>query len=291
MVGLVTLAVGMVLGAAGCDRTQAASETQPVSTQPVTLTRELTLDLGDGVGIKLVLIPAGKFTMGSPPTEKGRMWGEDQHEVTINNPFYMGMYPVTVDQYSRFVRDTGRLHQNPRFPQAGDHPVACVSWDDAQAFCKWSSKKTGRMVALPSDAQWEYACRAGSATKFYFGDNDDQLGDYAWFAGNSGNTTHPVGRKKPNAWGLYDMHGNVCQWCLDYLPSYNKGPNDFDWNTGLRVRDFKVIRGGTYAADSTWCRDANRGGGVHDDRRPPVYGFRIIVTTMPDPVGTLKGEE
>ena len=95
-----------------------------------------------------------------------------------------------------------------------------VSWDDASAFCKWLSKKTGKTVVLPTEAQWEYACRAGSKTRFSFGDKDSDLGDYAWYSDNSGGMTHPVGQKKPNAWGLYDMHGNAWQWCSDSYGPY-----------------------------------------------------------------------
>ena len=269
------LVLGITFTADGCGRTKAVGQTQPASTRPAALAKELILNLGNGVNMKLVLIPAGKFMMGSLETEKGRMWGEDQHEVTISNPFYMGMYPVTADQYGQFVKDTSHVHQKPGFPQTGDHPVVNVSWDDSQAFCKWLSKKIGETVTLPTDEQWEYACRAGSTTTFYFGEDENELGDYAWFAGNSGNTTHAVGQKKPNAWGLYDMHGNVWQWCSDVYAVYNKGPNDID-GTGLRVRDFHVVRGGSYFNNPTACRSACRDREVHDTRTA-VNGFRIVM--------------
>ena len=165
--------------------------------------KELTLDLGDKVTLKLVRIPAGKFLMGSPETEKDRSTDEVQHEVTISKPFYMGVTHVTVDQYAAFAEGTGegyktdaeeegnsagieikagklgcRVWPDARgalssFDQKGDHPVVQVSWNDAQAFCDWLSKKSGKTVCLPTEAQWEYACRAGTTTAYPWGDNPD----------------------------------------------------------------------------------------------------------------------
>jgi formylglycine-generating enzyme required for sulfatase activity len=217
--------------------------------------------------MKMMLIPAGDFIMGSSRTETGHTGDEVQKKVAISNPFYIGVYPVTVDLYY------GRRTSVPA--QTGEHPVANVSWDDAQNFCKQLSAKTGRKVVLPSQAQWEYACRAGSTTAYYFGDDAAKLGDYAWFADNSGNVTHPVGQKKPNAWGLYDMHGNVEQWCSDYLPEWGKGPDDLTTD-GWRVREFKVLRGGSYGNHSDACRSASLRTGVHTERSSD-RGFRVIV--------------
>ena len=184
--------------------------------------------------MKLAPIPPGKFLMGSPDNETGRNASEGpQHEVVLTGPFYMGVHDVTVGQFKAFVKETGYQTekgggayrfadgswqldplanwQNPGFEQSDDHPVVCVSWNDANAFCNWLSKKEKRMYQLPTEAQWEYACRAGTTTAYSFGDDPKDLGDYAWYQDNSGNHTHPVGGKKPNPWGLYDMHGNVWQ--------------------------------------------------------------------------------
>jgi formylglycine-generating enzyme required for sulfatase activity len=137
--------------------------------------------------------------------------GENRHEVTISKPFYMGETEVTQAQYEAV------MGTNPSHFKGATNPVECVCWDYATEFCKKLSDKTRQAVRLPMEAEWEYACRAGTATAFSFGDADSTIGDYAWYGANSGGTTHPVGQKKPNAWGLYDMHGNVWEWCADWF--------------------------------------------------------------------------
>lgn len=173
-----------------------------------------------------VTIKSGSFLMGSPEDEKGHFGDESpQHRVTIDYDFEMGKYPVTNKQYGLFL-DAHPDHpkpafwDNPKFNQP-DQPVVGVSWYDAQAFAEWAG---GR---LPTEAEWEYACRAGSTTRYHFGDDEDQLGEYAWYGENSESTTHPVGEKLPNKWGLYDMHGNVWEWTDDIWHSdYENAPND-----------------------------------------------------------------
>jgi len=231
---------------------------------------ELILDLGDRVTLKLVLIPAGKFLMGSPETESDRSDKKEvQHAVTISEPFYLGVTHVTIDQYAQFEKDTGKKRPVPRFKQTGDDPVVNVSWNDAQSFCMWLSKKTGETVDLPTEAQWEYACRAGTNTRFSFGEDDTDLDDYAWYARNSEKMTHPVGQKKPNAWGLYDMHGNVFDWCLDRYPAPDHyGP----FAAGV----LRLLRGGSYYSDPAACRSAFRGYIVEDTPDMNV-GFRVAV--------------
>ena len=202
---------------------------------------EIAVDLGNGVNLEMVHVPAGEFLMGSPDSDKDAdTWEKPQHRVRISKPFYLGACKVTVGQFRQFVSDTGYKTEGekdgtgaasfangnwtrkpeftwktPGFSQSEDDPVVCVSWNDATAFCQWLGRKDGRSYALPKEAQWEYACRAGSTTKYCFGDDEALLGEYAWHVGNSDGKTHPVGKKKPNAWGLYDMQGNAWEWCED----------------------------------------------------------------------------
>jgi len=247
---------------------------------PVVPPRELTLDLGKGISMKLVLIPAGKFLMGSPDSEKGRSPNEGpQHEVMITKPFYMGIYEVTQAQYEQV---TGK---NPSSFKGAQNPVEHVSCDDATEFCKKLSQKTGKMVSLPTEAQWEYACRSGSKTRFHFGDRDEDLSDYGWWGydkGNSDKQTHPVGGKKPNAFGLHDMHGNVWEWCSDWyvdsyanLPTGQAGAKNQD-PSGPNSGTLRVLRGGGWDIKPAICRSARR------VRRSPDLrlgdsGFRVSV--------------
>jgi len=287
--GMAMLAIGIILGVFAYVSRDSAAQAQ-AGGAGAAKPKELVLDLGDKVTLKLVQIPAGKFMMGSPKDEKDRQdneglppgkWvnGNPQIEVTISKPFYLGVTHVTVGQYAQFMKDTGQKHEEPGFKQTGDHPVVNVSWDDAQAFCQWLSKKSGKTVVLPTEAQWEYACRAGTKTRFSFGDKDDDLGDYAWYAGNSmdkdkgAQMTHPVAQKKPNAWGLYDMHGNAWQWCSDYYAEYTGVGTD---PTGPKDGGLRVLRGGSWYYIPWGCRSAFRGRGGPDDRGGGL-GFRVAV--------------
>jgi len=222
--------------------------------------KELTLDLGGGVTIKLVLIPAGKFMMGEE---------KDQHEVTISKPFYMGVTEVTQAQYQAI------MGTNPSDFKGATNPVENVSWNDATEFCKKLAGKTGKKVRLPTEAEWEYACRAGSKTQFCFGDADSTLGDYAWYSANSDQKTHPVGQKKPNAWGLYDVHGNVREWCADWYGEYPRGAaTDPQGPASGRLRE---LRGGSWDGDPGDCRAAGR-----CFSNPVIslnsFGFRVVVS-------------
>ena len=173
--------------------------------------------------------------------------------------FRIGKYPVTQIQYQAV------MGANPSYFQGNpQNPVENVSYDDAEAFCHKLSKATGKTYRLPTEAEWEYACRAGTTTDYYFGDDYRQLGDYAWYNGNSRQTTHPVGEKKPNAWRLYDMSGNVWEWCKD-----------------------AVNRGGSWGNLPILCRSASRLNNGRRDLRSFNYGFRVVETIRP----TLLAEE
>jgi formylglycine-generating enzyme required for sulfatase activity len=250
--------------------------------------------------MKLVLIPAGKFRMGSSPEEIEHLRKESfpgfpgwekletpQQEVRITRPFYLGAFEVTKGQFAAFVKDTAFQTEgdkagdkigwrNPGFDQTDDEPVVGVTWNDAEKFCRWLTRKEGRTYDLPTDAQWEYACRAGTTTVFFFGDDPKSLGDYAWHGENSGKRTHPVGGKKPNPWGLYDMYGNVREWCRDGLRPYATeavedpmGPEIIDGKPG------RVFRGSDFGGTAWTCRSAGR---LPRDatQRTNHSGFRVV---------------
>jgi formylglycine-generating enzyme required for sulfatase activity len=226
-------------------------------------------EITNTVGVKLVLIPAGEFLMGSPDSDEDSFdWEKPQHRVRIMQPFFLGATPVMQGQY-RAV--TGA---NPScFKGSDDLPVEVVSWHDAIAFCNKLSEREGLRpfyqfgagaqsgregYRLPTEAEWEYACRAGSQTRFSFGDDEASLGEHAWFSGNSGDKTHPAGQKRPNGWGLYDMHGNVWEWCEDWYEDnyYVNSPGDDP--LGPSQAAARVIRGGSWQNVSLSCRAANR---------------------------------
>ena len=183
-----------------------------------------SIELAPGVWLELQPIPAGTFLIGSPETEKARGEDETRHEVTLTQPFLIGKYPVTQAQW-RAV-----MGSNPSYFQGANLPVENVSWDDAQSFCVKVHEKTGHTVCLPTDAQWEYSCRAGTSTPFHFGQelNGTQAncdGNYPYGTTQKGpylGKTSPVGSYPANAWGLYDMHGNVWEWCQDWYSDYPK---------------------------------------------------------------------
>ena len=219
--------------------------------------KEIAVDLGHGVKLEMVLIPAGGFLMGSPDSDKrGTPDETPQHWVRINKPFYMGKYPVTQEQWQAVMGN------NPSHLKRPKNPVEMVSWDDCQVFLGKLNAQTGGQggkFALPTEAQWEYACRAGSTTQYCFGDDEAQLGKYAWYSANSGNiTTHPVGEKKPNAWGLYDMHGNVWEYCRDWYDEDYYVLSPADDPAGPPEGSDRVHRGGMWSNSPVGCRSAYR---------------------------------
>ena len=230
-------------------------------TAPVKITSLIT-SLPTNFKLEMVEIPGGKFIMGSDEYNSEK----PIHKVTVN-AFKIGKYPVTQAQYEA-VMGTNPSH----FAGNPQRPVENVSWFDSQTFCEKLSELTGQKYRLPTEAEWEYACRAGTQTRFSFGDDDSQLGDYAWFKDNSGNRTHPVGEKKANPWGLYDMHGNVWEWCEDsWHEDYKNAPNNgSSWNENNSQTSAKILRGGSWF-DVPWsCRSAYR------DRYYAVYWFNLI---------------
>jgi formylglycine-generating enzyme required for sulfatase activity len=231
---------------------------------------ELKLDLGGGVSMRLVEVPAGKFTMGAALNDPDRQPNEmPTHEVTISRAFFMGAYEVTQQQYKQV------MGENPSKFQRPDGPVDRVTWGDTVEFCKKMSAAVGRTVRLPTEAEWEYACRAGSRERFCFGDDAEKLGEYAWFGAPDG-ATHPVGQKKANRFGLYDMHGNVWEWCQDrYEPNYYaNGPNVDP--QGPETAENRVVRGGACQNTAKFCRSAYRRDYAAYEKLD-IYGFRVVV--------------
>jgi len=201
-----------------------------------------TENLGNGVQLEMIAIPGETFRMGSNDYDDEK----PIHQVNIQ-PFYLGTYSVTQEQYQ------GIMGMNPSRFKGAKRPVETVSWHNGVEFCKRLSQKTGKHYRLPSEAEWEYACRAGTQTKYYFGDDENQLDAYAWYSGSSKKETHPVGQKKPNQFGLYDMHGNVLEWCSDRWHSdYTKAPTDgSSWETG--TYNLRIQRGGSWNDRARLC--------------------------------------
>jgi formylglycine-generating enzyme required for sulfatase activity len=224
-----------------------------VSTLSCAPSHTKTIDLGNGVRMEFVLIPAGSFYMGSERAEVySRAIDEGPvHRVRISRPFYLAKYEVSQEQY------VAVMGKNPSRFSGRSLPVDSVPWKEAVAFCKRLNERDGNGCRLPTEAEWEYACRAGTDSRFYFGDRDSDLKDHAWYFDNSEKTTHPVGQKKPNAWGLYDMHGNVWEWCQDwYTDNYQNAPSTDP--EGPSSGKERVIRGGSWDLLAVFCRSACR---------------------------------
>jgi len=192
------------------------------------------------------------------------------HSITLTRPFYMGKWVVTQQKYVAVIG------ANPSGFKGRDNPVETVSWDDAQAYCKKLAEQTKQTVRLPTEAEWEYACRAGTTTTYHSGDAEADLARVAWYAANSKNTTHPVGQKEPNAFGLYDMHGNVWQWCQDWYGEDYYGKSEAENPQGPAQGAGRVLRGGSWYYPPGRCRAADRIGNDPDFRYNSV-GFRVVV--------------
>lgn len=267
---------------------------------------------------EMIAIPAGRFVMGSPADEPGRNADEGpQHPVEVR-PFWMGKCEVTWDEFDLFwkAHPGQKEDKEPETPKDADaitrptppyadetfnkgregHPVLGITHHAAMQYCRWLSMKTGKVYRLPTEAEWEYACRAGTKTAYFWGDDPKKLDEYGWFDDNADEKTHKVASKKPNPWGLYDMVGNVSEWCVDmYGKDYYK---TFDaakltlapvlLPTGQRFPH--VTRGGSWADEAPWCRSAARRGSEKswiklDPQRPQsiwwltsaeFVGFRVV---------------
>ena len=298
--------------------------------EPLTKTARPTSEadgrfITNSLGMKMMLIPEGVFPMGSDPSDsdasKGEAIGRDKHQVQITRPFYLGATEVTVGQFRQFVekttyktdvekdgkggkgwdegyrtflQDPKYTWRSPGFPQTDVQPVVLVSWNDAVAFCDWLSKKERQTYRLPTEAEWEYACRAGQATRFWFGGNMEDLATagnvadasakgiypsstYSINAKDGYIFTAPVGSFRPNAFGLFDTHGNVWEWCADWYAEdyYSKSPAADPMNSSPPPSNgCRVIRGGSWCSDRRYCRSANRGWCPPGAREVDI-GFRV----------------
>jgi formylglycine-generating enzyme required for sulfatase activity len=233
--------------------------------------RKSTLELGGDVKIEMVLIPAGEFEMGS---NDGGRDEKPVHKVKILRSFYMGKYVVTQAQYEKV------MGKNPSALKGETLPVDSVNYIDAEGFCKKASKFIGRPIRLPTEAEWEYACRAGTKTKYYTGDDAAALEQVGWFKENAEGKTHPVGQKKSNAWGLFDMQGNVLQWCQDWFGEDYYGKSETENPQGPSQKNAlatRLLRGSSRFNDAVNCRSARRTSIVNQlDHDDPQFGFRVV---------------
>jgi formylglycine-generating enzyme required for sulfatase activity len=234
-----------------------------------------------------------------------RIAGEGpQHRVQITRPLWLSRHEVTIGQFRQFAEGAkyktdaeqdgrggfgvvnGEWKQAPQFvwnadlgfPQTDQHPVVNISWNDSVAYCQWlSQKQSGWTFTLPTEAQREYACRAGTTTYWHFGDNADKLPEYGWFKANSGDQSHPVGQLKPNAFGLFDMHGNAWEWCADWFGANYFANSPVSDPGGPQAGSQRMHRGGGWDAHAGNCRSANRAE-VDADWRTCVFGFRVAAS-------------
>jgi formylglycine-generating enzyme required for sulfatase activity len=301
---LCLLAGGRAPGQAGAKLPQIDKHTHKGYTEEIPGTR---------VKFDMVAIPGGTYLMGSPENEPGRQPDEGpQHPVTVR-PFWMGKMEVTWDEYDLYWRklpgakppetpadkaaDAVTKPTNPYADETFGHgregnPVLCITYHAAMEYCRWLSAKTGKLYRLPTEAEWEWACRAGTTTAYSFGDSPDKLNDYAWYDKDSEEVAHKVGQKKPNPWGLYDMHGNVAEWCIDHYfkDTYKKSPLDKPVVEPVipptNKRYSHVARGGSWTDPPAKLRSAARRGSEKDWlRRDPQRPQSIWWMTDADFVG------
>ena len=248
--------------------------------------KNFTIPLSDTVDLDMIWIEPGTFIMGSPEDELGRYDDEVQHEVTLTRGYWLGKYAVTQAQYEVV------MESNPSWYKGADLPVEQVTWDEAKEFCEKLTaieKAAGRLpqgyeYSLPTEAQWEYACRAGTTTALNSGKNltsateCPNVDEVGWYKYNSDNVTHPIGQKKPNAWGLYDMHGDIWEWCLDCYGDY-PASSVTDPVVSSGDESIRIIRGGSWYYDAKYCRSAYRGSN-YPSSADRDGGFRLALTVV-----------
>jgi len=273
----------------------------PAAAQTETATG-LSVPLDTHVNVELIWVAPGTFLQGSPEGELGREPDEIQHRVTISRGFYIGKYPITIEQFQSFVDQTGYKTEaergtsggfgwngqdlvqspefnwrNPGYPSSKSHPVTIITLEDAQAFCKWISSKSKIKVQLPTESQWEFACRAGGQERTYAGDTDENIDEIAWTKVNSLGA-QAVGGKRPNSLGIFDMCGNVSEWCLDIYGRYpatdQTDPVATKPDAGEKPRN--VLRGGSWNRDRRRARSAARFRSDARSRNADI-GFRVVV--------------
>jgi formylglycine-generating enzyme required for sulfatase activity len=250
-----------------------------VTLLPMFVSAQTDKTFTNSIGVEFVLIPAGSFTWGAEIQESKNAFDETirgkipARKVSISKPFYLGKYEVTQEQWYAVMGN------NPAEFKGWKNPVEKVSWNDVQMFIQRLNAKEGtNKYRLPTEAEWEYAARAGTKSMYSFGDDLGQAGQYAWYKDNSGVRTHPVGQKQPNPWGLYDMHGNVWEWVQDWYGNYPRSAVTDP--VGPSGGDRRVLRGGSWGYAGHYLRSARRGSDVPDGRRYGSYGFRL--TRSPD---------
>jgi formylglycine-generating enzyme required for sulfatase activity len=262
------LVIGVVLFSGCTDKDNNQQPEPNIDDSAVESVQNRTFD--NTIGMEFVLIPAGNFYMGSPPDEEGRLINEGPvHEVQITEAFYMGKYEVTQEQWIEIMGVSPSMSKEDRLP------ADSISWNQIQEFIiKLNEQENTNKYRLPSEAEWEYAARAGTTTRYSFGENEMKLDNYAWYHENSQGTTHPVGQKLPNQWGLYDMHGNVWEVVQDgFHDNYNNAPLDGSvWET---VNKNFISRGGSWDNDANLLRSATRHKNDPGDRNF-LTGFRIV---------------
>ena len=236
------------------DKAEASDERRSGTTKTITLP--------GGATMEMIWCAPGHFMMGSPLAERGRFDDEPQHQVTLTKGFWLGKYEVTQRQWQSVMGENPSKFKDP------DRPVESVSWEDCNAFIRQVNTGLGGVARFPTEAEWEYACRAGNTSAI---SGTGLLSEMAWYDANSGNETHPVGKNHPNAWGFFDMHGNVLEWCYDWFGKFDAKATD---PKGPSIGSFRVLRGGCWFFYARDCRSAYR---LKRDPalRNAIYGFRL----------------